>query len=141
MGPGSRSLRSLVRDDSEYADRDPRFALSAPSMCNCTSGMTRFRASVHHDLHLVAHLDLGVLLEAVEDAEALGRAVDAAHAVGERFDGIAGLHRDDLEAQRARGLDFLQRQAAEGIDRLARIAFALGGLRPRSEDEAVDVGA
>src|SRR5262249_41095324 len=96
---------------------------------------------VHDDLHAVAHLDLGACFQAVEDAEAFGRAVDAAHAVGERFHGVAGLHGDDLEAQGTRGLDFLQRQAAEGVDGLARVALALGGLLPRGEDEAVDVGA
>jgi hypothetical protein len=59
----------------EYAFRDPRFAAQA------RPGMTRFRASIHHDLHAVARLDLGMGLEPVEDAEALDRAVDAGHAV------------------------------------------------------------
>ena len=40
------------------------------------------RASIHHDLHAIPWLDLRVLVEAVEDAEALGGAVDAGHAVG-----------------------------------------------------------
>ncbi len=38
-------------------------------------------ASIHHDLDAVAHLDLGAGVEAVEDAEALDRMVDAGHAV------------------------------------------------------------
>jgi hypothetical protein len=33
--------------------------------------------------------------------------------VGERFHGVAGLRGDDLDAQGTRGLDFVQRQAAE----------------------------
>ena len=99
------------------------------------------RASIHHDLDAVARLDLGVGVEPVEDAEALGRAVDAGHAVRQRFHGIAGLHVDDLDAQRPRGLDFLQRQPAEGIDGLARVALAFGGLLLGGEDEAVDVAA
>src|SRR4029077_5785764 len=84
---------------------------------------SRFRASIHHDLHTVARLDLGVGVEAVENAEALGRAVDAGHAVGERFHGVAGLHRDDFYAQRACRLNLLERQAAERVDGLARVAL------------------
>ena len=68
---------------------------------------TRLRASIHHDLHEIAHLDLGVGVQPVEHAKTLGGAVDAGHAVRQRFDGIAGLHGDDLDAQRPRGLDFL----------------------------------
>ena len=86
-------------------------------------------------------LDLGVGIEPVEDAKALGRAVDAGHAVRQRFHGVAGLHGDDLDAQRTRGLDLLQRQAAEGIDGFARVAIALGGLLLGGEDEAIDVAA
>src|SRR5436190_21438341 len=76
-------------------------------------------ASIHHDLHLVAHLDLRVRFQAVEDAEALRGAVDAGHAVGERFHGVAGLHGDDLEAQGPGGLHFFKGQATEGVDGLA----------------------
>jgi len=39
------------------------------------------RASIHHDLDLVAHLDLGAHVEPVEDAEALHRMIDPGHAV------------------------------------------------------------
>ena len=53
--------------------------------------MTCFRTSIHHDLDAVARLDLGVGVEAVEDAEAFRRTVDAGHAVRQRFHGIAGL--------------------------------------------------
>ena len=70
-------------------------------------------ASIRHDLHTIAHLHLRVALEPVEHAKTLGRVIDAGHAVGERFHGIAGLHGDDLDAQRARGLDLVERQAAE----------------------------
>src|SRR6476620_5212986 len=98
-------------------------------------------SSIHHDLHAVPWLDLGVLVEAVEDAEAFGGAVDAGHAVGERFHGVAGLRGDDLDAQGARGLDFFQRQAAERVYGLARIALALGVALLGDEDEAVDVAA
>ena len=52
--------------------------------------------------------------------------VEAGHAIGERFDGVAGLHGDDLDAQGSRGLDFFQRQAPERVDGLARIALAFG---------------
>src|SRR5829696_8017320 len=98
-------------------------------------------SSIHHDLHAVPWLDLGVLVEAVEDAEALGGAVDAGHAVGEGFYGIAGLRGDDLDAQGTRGLDFFQRQAAERVDGLARVALALGGALIGGENETVDVAA
>src|ERR1035437_657343 len=97
--------------------------------------------SIHHDLDEVAHLDLGMGVEPVQDTKALGRAVDAGHAVRQRFHGIAGLHGNDLDAQRARSLNFLERQPAEGIDGLARVAVALGGLLPGGENEAVDVAA
>src|SRR5258705_1492713 len=83
------------------------------------------RVSIHHDLHTIPWLDLGVLVEAVEDAEALGRAVDAGHAVGEGFDRIARLCRDDLDAQGTSGLDFFQRHATVGLHRTARIALTL----------------
>ncbi len=46
--------------------------------------------SIHHDLHEVAHLHLGMRVEPVQHAKALGGAVDAGHAVGERFHGVAG---------------------------------------------------
>src|SRR6266496_586169 len=36
-----------------------------------------YLTSIHHDLHAIPWLDLGVLVEAVEDVEALGGAVDA----------------------------------------------------------------
>src|SRR5690242_1797924 len=69
--------------------------------------------SIHHDLDPVADLDLGLAVEAVEHAETLDGVVDAGHAVGEGFHGVAGLHRDHLDAQRTRLLDFLERQLAE----------------------------
>src|SRR5438132_6675232 len=98
-------------------------------------------SSIHHDLHAIPWLDLGVLVEAVEDAEALGGAVDASHTVGEGFHGIAGLRGDDLDTQGTCGLNFFQRQAAERVDGLARIALALGVALLGGEDEAVDVAA
>ena len=104
-------------------------------------GPVRAPASIHHDLHAFPWLDLGVLVEAVEDTKALGGAVDAGHAVGEGFHGVAGLRGDDLDAQRTRGLDFFQRQATERVDGLARIALAFGGALLGGEDEAVDVAA
>jgi hypothetical protein len=70
-------------------------------------------ASIRHDLHAIPHLHLSVAIEAVEHAETFGRVIDAGHAVGERFHGVAGLHGDDLDAQGARGLDLVERQAAE----------------------------
>src|SRR5713226_10596279 len=103
--------------------------------------MTRFRASIHHDLDAIARLDLAVHIEPVENPEPFRRAVDAGHAVRQRFHGIAGLHGDDLDAQRPRRLDFLERQAAERIHRLARVALAFGGLLAAGKDEAVDVAA
>src|SRR6266403_736546 len=99
------------------------------------------KKSIHHDLDPVARLDLGVGVEAVQDAEAFRRAIDAGHAVRQRFHGVAGLHGDDLDAQRARGLDFVEREAAERIHGLARVALALGGLLLGGEDEPVDVAA
>src|SRR5256885_15167162 len=59
--------------------------------------------SVDHDLHLVAHLDLSMCFQPVQNAETLCGAVDAGHAVGQRFHGVAGLHGDDLDAQRPCG--------------------------------------
>src|ERR1700681_2970009 len=97
--------------------------------------------SIHHDLDAVAGLDLGVGVEAVEYAEALGGAIDAGHAMRQRFHGIAGLRGDDLDSQRARGLNFLERQAAERIHGLTRVALALGGLLLGGENEPVDVTA
>src|SRR6266403_444331 len=76
-----------------------------------------------------------------EDAEALHRAVDRGHAVRQRFNGIAGLRGNDFYSKRPRGLNFLQRQAAEGIHGFARVAVALGGLLLGGENEAVDVAA
>lgn len=37
--------------------------------------------SIHHDLHAVAHLHLGVRAKAVEHAETFHRVIDAGHAV------------------------------------------------------------
>jgi membrane-associated phospholipid phosphatase len=82
----------------------------------CIHGMTLSAvgiASIHHDLDAVANFDLGAGVEAVEDTEALGRMVDAGHAVRERIHGVAGLHGDDLDAQGPCRLDFIERQAAE----------------------------
>lgn len=99
------------------------------------------RASIHHDFHAVARLYLRVLVQPVEDAKTLGGAVDAGHAMGERFHGVARLHGDDLDPQRPCRLDFLECQAAERVYGLAGIALALGGLLLGGEDEAVDVAA
>src|ERR1700744_2703459 len=109
------------------------------SRANACPGMTRFRASIHHDLHAVADLHLGPAVEAVEHTEPLDRMVDAGHAVGQRFHGIAGLHGDHLDTQRTRLLDLLERELAERVDGFARVGVALGGLLPGREDEAVDV--
>src|ERR1700736_1679539 len=95
-------------------------------------------SSIHYDLDAIPRLDLGMRIESVEHAESLGRMMDAGHAVRQRFHGVAGLHGDDLDAQGTRGLDFIQRQAAERVDGLARIAIAFGGLLFGREDEAVD---
>src|SRR5260370_16942757 len=96
---------------------------------------------IHHDLDAIAHLDLGMDVEPVQDAKALGGAVDPGHAVRQRLHGVARLHGNDLDAQWPRGLDLLQRQAAERMHRFARVAVALGGLLPAGEDEAVDIPA
>ena len=80
------------------------------SVPNAVTGMYGFRglASIHHDLHAIAGLDLRVGVEAVEHAETLDWAVDAGHAVRQRFHGIARLRGDYLDAQRSSGLDFFQ---------------------------------
>jgi hypothetical protein len=67
--------------------------------------------------------------------------VDAGHAVRQRFHGVARLHGDHLDAQRPRLLDFLEAQAAERVDGLARVAVAFGGFLPGRKDETVDVAA
>src|ERR1700755_956208 len=97
--------------------------------------------SIHHDLHAVPRLHLGMRVEPVQNPKALRRAIAAGHAVGERFHGVAGLHGDDLDAQRPGGLDFLQRQPAERVYGLAGVALAFGGLLPGGKNEAVDVTA
>ena len=98
-------------------------------------------AEGQHDLDAVSRLDLGVALEAVEDAEAFGGMIDGGHAMRQRVHGVARLHGDHLDAQRPCRLDFLEREAAERIDGLAGVAFALGGLLLGGENEAVDVAA
>ena len=90
--------------------------------------------SIRHDLHAIAHLHLRGAIEPVQHAEALGWVIDAGHAVGERFNGVAGLHGDDLDAKRTGGLDLVQRQAAERIDGLARVALALSRFLPGREE-------
>ena len=80
-------------------------------------------------------------VEPIEHAKALRGMIEPCHAVRKRLYGVAGLHRDDLDTKRARGLDFLKRQSAERIDGLARIPLGLCGLLPVSENEALYVGA
>src|SRR5579871_6989159 len=69
--------------------------------------------SINHDLDAVARLDDRMRVEAVQYAKALELMVNAGHAMRQRLGGITGLHRDDLQPQRSRRLDFRQRQAAE----------------------------
>src|SRR6266404_381635 len=63
------------------------FNLEVPRCANCTSEVWIFgpsrndASSVHHDLHAIAHLDLGMGVENVQDTKALRRAVDPGHAV------------------------------------------------------------
>src|SRR6266705_6170231 len=102
---------------------------------------TTMVGSIHHDLDEVAHLDLSMDVQPVQDTEAIGRAVDAGHAVRQRFHGIAGLHGNDLYPQRPRRLNFLERQAAERIHRFTRVAVALDTPLLGGENEAVDVAA
>ena len=99
------------------------------------------RESIHHDLDEVAHFHLSMDVQPVQDTEAVGRAVDAGHAVRQRFHGVAGLYGNDFYPQRSRRLNFLERQSPERIHGFARVAVALGGLLPGGENEAVDVAA
>src|SRR5579864_5191443 len=95
-----RGGRSVIR---RFAPPPPLTTQKERSLRpNGTDG--RAASSIHHDLHPIAHLDLRVCVEPVQHAEALHGVVDVVHAVGEGFDGVAGLHGDDLDAQRAGGL-------------------------------------
>src|SRR6266404_6205105 len=102
---------------------------------------TTARISIRHDLHAVARPDLRVNFEPVENPKTLDGTIDPGHAVGERLHGVAGLRGDDLNPQRAGGLNLVQRQTAERVHGFARVAVALGGLLLGGENEAVDVAA
>src|SRR6202158_5255072 len=58
----------------------------------------RRESLVHHDLHEIAHLHLGVAVQPIEHAKPIGGAIDAGHAVRQRIHGIAGLHGDDFDS-------------------------------------------
>lgn len=53
---------------------------------------------IHHDLHAIAGFHLGIGFEAIHYAKTLERAIDAAHAMRQGLNCVAGLHVDDLEA-------------------------------------------
>ena len=80
-------------------------------------------------------------VEPIEDAKPLDLMIETGHPMRQRFHGITGLDVDDLDSQRSCGLNFFKRQAAERVDRFARIAIALGGFLSGRENEALDVAA
>ena len=144
MDPGSRgachrarirATRRLGRDDEiEIAHGRSRSRVRfAPRDDGC--------ASVDDDLDEVARPQPGAGVEAVQHTEAVHRAIDTLHPGRHRFHRIAGLHGDDLDSQRPRGLYLGQRQAPERIHGVAETAVSLGGFCLGREDETVDVAA
>jgi hypothetical protein len=79
-GGAAYTEADIPADRPPTPDPSPPLASLAGGGERIAPGTTRF-ASIHHDLHQIPHLDLGVGVEAVEDAEAVRGAVDAGHAV------------------------------------------------------------
>ena len=68
-----------IRSDLENSCGTGAVHIWVPAFAMLSQG--RRQSLVHHDLHEVAHLDLGAGIEPVEHAKTLGGAVDAGHAV------------------------------------------------------------